>query len=88
MNICLSKAQKSSLLWREDGRCGDQYPLLNGVPGQCDPQGDGPMKGPCCSPKGFCGNTIKHCKCSTCVNYSVKSKGKFPLFREVIVILS
>jgi len=66
----LAKGQKSSLLWREDGRCGEQFPLPNGQPGQCDPAGDGPRKGPCCSPKGFCGNTVKHCDCSSCVDYS------------------
>merc|ERR1719268_587537 len=66
----ISFAQKSSLLWRKDGRCGNKFPLPNGSPGQCDPEGDGPKKGPCCSPKGFCGNTVKHCKCPTCIDYS------------------
>merc|ERR1712013_40689 len=46
------------------------FPLADGSPGQCDPAGDGPRQGPCCSPKGFCGNTEKHCKCGTCVDYS------------------
>merc|ERR1711892_696574 len=68
--IHLSQGQKSSLLWREDGRCGEKFPLPNGKPGQCDPEGDGPRKGPCCSPKGFCGNTLKHCECETCIDYS------------------
>jgi len=67
-----AEGQKSSLLWREDGRCGEQFPLPNGQPGQCDPEGDGPRKGPCCSPKGFCGNTVKHCDCSKCTDYSWK----------------
>merc|ERR1711892_28585 len=69
LSIFEAQAQKSSLLWREDGRCGDKYPVPTGTPGQCDPAGDGPKKGPCCSPKGFCGNTVKHCECETCVDY-------------------
>merc|ERR1712106_154674 len=68
--VHLSQGQKSSLLWREDGRCGEKFPLPNGKPGQCDPEGDGPRQGPCCSPKGFCGNTLKHCECETCIDYS------------------
>ena len=39
---------------------------MNGEPSQCDPMGDGPKKGPCCSASGFCGNTDKHCNCPTC----------------------
>merc|ERR1712106_388594 len=70
VNIFEAQGQKSPQLWREDGRCGDKYPLPNGKPGQCDPAGDGPKKGPCCSPNGFCGNTGKHCTCEGCVDYS------------------
>merc|ERR1711892_1571602 len=84
LSIFEAQAQKSSLLWREDGRCGDNYPVPTGTPGQCDPAGDGPKKGPCCSPKGFCGNTVKHCECETCVDYSKlaeEKKGK--LTKEV-----
>jgi len=57
-------------LWREDGRCGPDHPLADGSPGQCDPEGAAPRVGPCCSPKGFCGNTRNHCKCKTCIDYS------------------
>jgi len=57
--------------WREDGRCGTKYPLSDEVtPGQCDPLGDGPRKGPCCSNRGFCGNSRKHCKCRGCQDFS------------------
>merc|ERR1712106_462014 len=70
VNIFEAQGQKSPQLWREDGRCGDKYPLTNGTPGRCDPAGDGPKKGPCCSPNGFCGNTGKHCECEGCVDYS------------------
>merc|ERR1712013_277582 len=69
--LCLSPwTVKGQSLWRDDGRCGEEFPLADGSPGQCDPAGDGPRQGPCCSPKGFCGNTEKHCKCGTCVDYS------------------
>eukprot|EP00090_Calanus_glacialis_P020465 TRINITY_DN3150_c0_g1_i4.p1 TRINITY_DN3150_c0_g1~~TRINITY_DN3150_c0_g1_i4.p1 ORF type:complete len:682 (-),score=113.06 TRINITY_DN3150_c0_g1_i4:149-2194(-) len=71
-----TKGQKTSLLWREDGRCGEKFPLPTGNPGQCDPEGNGPKKGPCCSPKGFCGNTVKHCECATCVDYSLVPETK------------
>jgi len=67
------KAKSSSLtqeLWREDGRCGPKYPLESGAPGQCNPEGNAPRVGPCCSKKGFCGNTENHCGCPTCVDYS------------------
>merc|ERR1719481_496137 len=59
----------SQKLWRDDGKCGPKNPLADGTPGQCDPQGDGPKKGPCCSKTGFCGNTDKHC-CDGCKDYS------------------
>jgi len=61
-------------LWREDGRCGPDHPLPDGSPGQCDPEGAAPRVGPCCSPKGFCGNTRNHCKCATCIDYSKVKK--------------
>merc|ERR1711892_782403 len=89
VNTFDAQGLKSPLLWREDGRCGDKYPLPNGTPGQCDPAGDGPKKGPCCSPTGFCGNTEAHCSCPDCVNYGMvkepwRSDGrcgkKFPMF--------
>merc|ERR1719347_1700478 len=63
----LSVSQK---LWRDDGKCGPKNPLADGSPGQCDPQGDGPKKGPCCSKTGFCGNTNKHC-CNGCQDFSI-----------------
>merc|ERR1711892_67988 len=65
--ISLTQCQE---LWREDGKCGAKYPLDDGSPGQCDPEGDGPRKGPCCSSKGFCGNTVKHCKCKGYTDFS------------------
>merc|ERR1711935_987288 len=60
-----------STQWRPDGRCGAKHPPADGVtPGQCNPAGDGPRQGPCCSGRGFCGNTDNHCDCGGCVDYS------------------
>ena len=53
--------------WRDDGRCGRHYPLPDGTPGQCDPDGDKPC---CSSSYGLCGNTAEHCSCSACTNYT------------------
>ena len=55
--------------WRYDGRCGSDYPLPDGSPAECDPDGENS----CCSGKldGVCGNTTEHCSCSDCVDYSV-----------------
>ena len=54
--------------WRYDGNCGNKYPLPDGLPGQCDPDGDKP----CCSDDdyGFCGNTAEGCSCYSCTNYT------------------
>ena len=54
--------------WRYDGKCGSDYPLPDGKPGQCDPDGDKP----CCSSRwyGECGNSTKHCSCNGCSNYT------------------
>ena len=53
--------------WRYDGWCGDYFPLPDGTPAQCDPDGEKP----CCSSKqsGVCGNTTEHCSCRYCANY-------------------
>ena len=52
-------------MWRNDGKCGSDYPLPNGTTAQCDPDGDNP----CCSSNGECGNTTKHCSCYGCTDY-------------------
>ena len=69
-------------MWRNDGRCGYDYPLPNGTASQCDPDGEKP----CCSntEKGReCGtdNNGNNCMCEDCVNYKMdkyfrKSIGK------------
>jgi len=67
--VYLTQAQQN--VWREDGRCGAKFPLPGGRgAAKCNPLGNGPRKGPCCSSKGFCGNTVKHCQCSGCQDFS------------------
>jgi len=68
--------------WRPDARCGAKYPLPDGRPGQCDPNG----KWPCCSPGGWCGDSDDHCKCKGCTDFrlqawrpDVRCGAKYPL---------
>lgn len=71
LGIATLAMAEEGILWREDGRCGEKNLLPDGkTPGQCNPDGNGPRQGPCCSPKGFCGNTVKHCECRGCVDFS------------------
>ena len=55
--------------WRNDGKCGSEYPLPDGRPAECDPDGENP----CCNDvwDGECGNTARYCSCLNCVDYSV-----------------
>ena len=56
--------------WRHDGKCGYDYPLPDGTPGQCDPDGDKP----CCSNSGQyarCSNIDFKCICTDCIDYRV-----------------
>ena len=56
--------------WRYDGWCGSEYPLPDGTPAECDPEGDKP----CCNNwKGYgsCGKTIEDCLCEDCVDYGM-----------------
>ena len=61
------RESKGTQKWRYDGRCGSAYPLPDGTPAQCDPDGDKP----CCSRgrRGECGNTTDHCTCRQCTDY-------------------
>ena len=54
--------------WRYDGKCGKRYLLPDGVPAECNPNGDYP----CCNNDlyGRCGSTIHSCTCSSCTNYT------------------
>ena len=58
--------------WRYDGRCGVNYPLPDGSPAECDPEGDSP----CCSEKlESCGSTNQHCACGEgCYDYRKSSE--------------
>ena len=56
-------------LWRDDGRCGAEFPPPNGLPAQCDPFNADEYK--CCSPYGWCGKTPAHCACDKCVDYAI-----------------
>lgn len=54
--------------WRDDGRCGANFPLENGKPSECNPHADADQKGPCCRlDSGWCGNERGtewgHCDC-------------------------
>ena len=57
--------------WRYDGKCGSNYPLPDGSPSQCDPDGDKPC---CRTLYEECGNTVDYCSCSYCTNYARISK--------------
>jgi len=70
LTILLAFSVTPQQLWREDGKCGSKYVLEDGAPGQCNPSGDGPRQGPCCSSNGFCGNTPNHCECVGCKDYN------------------
>ncbi|KAI8511693.1 hypothetical protein Bbelb_107930 [Branchiostoma belcheri] len=50
-----------------DGRCGPDFPVADGVPGECDVIGPAP----CCSADGRCGDSELHCDCPECVDYSL-----------------
>ena len=68
--------------WRDDLRCGANFLAPNGEPGQCDPEANANMKGPCCSSAGYCGNSASHCECPTCIDYSASKGRSHFLFRE------
>lgn len=51
--------------WRDDGRCGNEFPLSNGLPAKCNPDGGYH----CCSEYGYCGSTEEHCNCAKCIDY-------------------
>lgn len=50
---------------RSDARCGEQFPLGDGSPSECD----GTSEYPCCSSHGFCGLGPEHCSCPGCVDF-------------------
>ncbi|KAJ9454732.1 UDP-glucuronate:xylan alpha-glucuronosyltransferase 2 [Diplonema papillatum] len=54
---------------RPDGKCGAENPLPDGRPAECDPLAAEDLKGPCCSPRGWCGTTPDHCTVPAAVDY-------------------
>ena len=63
---CLNCVDYRPKKWRDDGRCGKDFPLPDGTPSQCDPEG---WK-PCCSRDGRCGAGLFYCSCNECVSYA------------------
>ena len=55
-------------MWRNDSRCGSEFPLPNGTAAECNPDGHKT----CCSEIGHCGNSTVHCFCSKCKDYKVR----------------
>ena len=73
--VCFTKADTLYIgdnLWRDDTKCGPDYPLEDGSPAQCDPNHQDGYT--CCSIYGWCGNSVAHCTCHGCIDYS---QGKF-----------
>eukprot|EP00123_Amoebidium_parasiticum_P001519 comp12632_c0_seq1/m.7678 comp12632_c0_seq1/g.7678 ORF comp12632_c0_seq1/g.7678 comp12632_c0_seq1/m.7678 type:complete len:498 (-) comp12632_c0_seq1:512-2005(-) len=65
---------RKALAYRADGRCGKGFPAPNGQGDAiCNPVS---VDAFCCSSDGYCGNTEKHCSCSSCKNY--KQTGNLP----------
>ena len=64
---CTCRGCSDYRMWKDDGWCGSDYPLPDGSPSQCDPDG----KFPCCNArvKGRCGRTRKYCTCQDCIDY-------------------
>merc|ERR1712038_1258171 len=67
--LALLRQQQQLNDWRSDGRCGQQYLLQDGRPGQCNPNANANEQGPCCSSSSWCGNSDAHCKCSGCTDF-------------------
>ena len=56
--------------WRSDGKCGNENPLSDGTPAECDPDGENP----CCNQSGECSKNEESCSCPMCVDYRVVRK--------------
>ena len=51
---------------RADGKCGADFPWIDGSESECDPNSENLY---CCSSQNWCGNSQKHCNCNGCFNY-------------------
>ena len=59
-------------IWRNDRRCGSNYPLPDGRAAECNPDGNNA----CCSESGQCGSTEIHCFCTKCKDFKVRESEK------------
>ncbi|XP_035685611.1 uncharacterized protein LOC118422203 [Branchiostoma floridae] len=57
----------AAIKWRNDFRCGRQFPAPGASPGRCNPKSNAP----CCSNQegGRCGALPGHCGCSKCFDF-------------------
>ena len=62
----------TSIRWRDDARCGPDFPLEDGSPAECNPNSSCCY---CCSASGWCGDTPQHCSCDRCINYREEYSG-------------
>nr|XP_006818543.1 PREDICTED: fibrillin-3-like [Saccoglossus kowalevskii] len=53
--------------WRRDQRCGEEYLLPSGDPGQCNPLH--PNRHCCNRDRGVCGRGRQYCDCENCTDY-------------------
>eukprot|EP00744_Colponema_vietnamica_P022685 GILI01032640.1.p1 GENE.GILI01032640.1~~GILI01032640.1.p1 ORF type:complete len:419 (+),score=89.82 GILI01032640.1:147-1403(+) len=67
-----SAKQRGLPLWRNDGRCGPEFPSPAGPASLCNPY----SSNPCCSPSGWCGASEQHCNCPQC--HKAEPLDKFP----------
>ena len=62
--LILTKSCIHAVRYRQDSRCGSDYPLPDGAPAECR------VQGACCSKWGYCGITTAHCDCDGCIRYT------------------
>lgn len=58
------------LKYRDDGRCGSNFPAPGAAIGQCNPFFDQDSLGPCCSIHGYCGDGKEYCEPEGSIDYS------------------
>ena len=83
------RESNSSQKWRNDGRCGKNYPLLDGTPSECNPDGENP----CCYKSEYltksiyqCGNKYHQCLCHDCIDYRVVKEIRNSSFNNCSVV--
>ena len=67
-HILIRSSDSDTKRWRDDGKCGAEFPLRDGKPSECDPTGISP----CCNEdpeRSACGNTQDYCVCDKCQDY-------------------